>query len=296
MDIELLHTFLEVDQARHFGRAAEKLCVTQAAVSARIKLLETTLGTRLFARARNNIRLTAAGEALKPHAESIVQAWQRIRGTPRRTTPVNGALSIGCSGDIGALLLPDWFAALRARATGGLHSLADNTGALLRLLEQRALDLVLTLAAPDTPDLDVRELADVELVLMSTSKRHACERALAAGYVYVDWGDWFRARHDGLHPVTTREGTSTDSAMLAATLLLRGAGAAYLPRRLLTLSTWSRRLHPVADAPAVTHPLYAVLPAGAAQDGRIEEALTLARALLRSPSSAASGRKRQVRR
>ncbi len=44
MDIQLLKTFLEVKATRHFGRAAENLYLTQAAVSARIKQLETVLG------------------------------------------------------------------------------------------------------------------------------------------------------------------------------------------------------------------------------------------------------------
>ncbi|WP_082880488.1 MULTISPECIES: LysR family transcriptional regulator [unclassified Oleiphilus] len=39
MDIELLRTFLEVKNTRHFGKAAENLYLTQAAVSARIKQL-----------------------------------------------------------------------------------------------------------------------------------------------------------------------------------------------------------------------------------------------------------------
>ena len=44
MDIALLKTFLEVAKTRHFGRAAENLYITQAAVSARIKQMEEDLG------------------------------------------------------------------------------------------------------------------------------------------------------------------------------------------------------------------------------------------------------------
>ncbi len=42
MDIELLRTFLEVVRTRHFGKAAAELCVTQSAVSARIRQLGDT--------------------------------------------------------------------------------------------------------------------------------------------------------------------------------------------------------------------------------------------------------------
>ena len=61
MDIELLRTFLAVVRTRHFGRAADELCVTQSAVSARIRQLEKTLGKPLFSRIRNNIQLTPEG-------------------------------------------------------------------------------------------------------------------------------------------------------------------------------------------------------------------------------------------
>ena len=48
MDLELPRTFLEVNRTRHFGQAADALCVTQAAVSARTKQLEGLLGVSLF--------------------------------------------------------------------------------------------------------------------------------------------------------------------------------------------------------------------------------------------------------
>ena len=66
MDTELLRTFLEVRQTGHFARAARNLSLTQAAVSARIKQLETLVGQQLLTRARNNVQLTEAGRQLLP--------------------------------------------------------------------------------------------------------------------------------------------------------------------------------------------------------------------------------------
>ena len=68
MDTELLETFLEVRKSRHFGNAADRLFVTQAAVSARIKLLERQLNCSLFLRERGNLRTTPEGERLVAHA------------------------------------------------------------------------------------------------------------------------------------------------------------------------------------------------------------------------------------
>ncbi len=47
MDLELLRTFLELNRTRHFGRTAEALFLTQAAVSSRLKTLERQLGVTL---------------------------------------------------------------------------------------------------------------------------------------------------------------------------------------------------------------------------------------------------------
>ncbi|CAM5206211.1 LysR family transcriptional regulator [Alishewanella longhuensis] len=79
MDTELLKTFLEVQRTRHFGKAAENLYLTQSAVSFRIRQLEQQLGVNLFVRYRNNIQLTAAGERLLPHAQTMLSALQRAR-------------------------------------------------------------------------------------------------------------------------------------------------------------------------------------------------------------------------
>lgn len=79
MDTELLKTFLEVQKTRHFGKAADNLYLTQSAVSFRIRQLEQSLGTNLFYRSRNNIQLTASGEALLPHAIAVIQALNNAR-------------------------------------------------------------------------------------------------------------------------------------------------------------------------------------------------------------------------
>ncbi|CAA2931252.1 HTH-type transcriptional regulator GltR [Arsenophonus endosymbiont of Bemisia tabaci Q2] len=79
MDTKLLKTFLEVTKTRHSGRAGESLYLTQSTVSFQIRQLETRLGTILFARHRNNIHLTAAGERLIAYAESLINTWLQAK-------------------------------------------------------------------------------------------------------------------------------------------------------------------------------------------------------------------------
>ena len=79
MDLELMRTFLELNRTRHFGRVADALHITQAAVSSRLKSLERQLGVTLFERSRRDMRLTPEGARLVRHAERLIAAWRAAR-------------------------------------------------------------------------------------------------------------------------------------------------------------------------------------------------------------------------
>ena len=70
-----LRYFLAVAEELHFTRAAERLYVSQPALSKQIRLLERNLGSKLFVRDKHEVRLTRAGEALLPHARRVLEAW-----------------------------------------------------------------------------------------------------------------------------------------------------------------------------------------------------------------------------
>ncbi|GAA3054894.1 LysR family transcriptional regulator [Actinokineospora globicatena] len=72
MTLQQLVYFLAVAQTRHFTRAAQRAHVAQPSLSKQIHGLETELGAALFTRARGNVTLTAAGEALLPIAKRIL--------------------------------------------------------------------------------------------------------------------------------------------------------------------------------------------------------------------------------
>ncbi len=67
------------ETARHlsFNRAATSLCVTQGAVSRQIRLLEDSVGARLFERDHKGVKLTAAGMLLLPFIEQAFDTIER---------------------------------------------------------------------------------------------------------------------------------------------------------------------------------------------------------------------------
>jgi len=72
LSLRLLKHFVAVAEERHFGRAAERLHMTQPPLSQQMKRLEERLGVSLFERTTSSVQLTAAGEDL------LAQGRQRL--------------------------------------------------------------------------------------------------------------------------------------------------------------------------------------------------------------------------
>ena len=72
MQISQINAFLAVAELQSFSLAAERLHITQPAVSKRIHQLESNMKTTLFDRIGKKSILTPSGLALKPHAERIL--------------------------------------------------------------------------------------------------------------------------------------------------------------------------------------------------------------------------------
>jgi len=107
METQQLRAFLEVAEARSFSGAAQRLHLTQPAVSKRIALLEQYLGTELFDRIGRHVSLTEAGEALLPHARSMAQQMLAAERSVRDLAGgVAGELRLATSHHIGLHRLP----------------------------------------------------------------------------------------------------------------------------------------------------------------------------------------------
>lgn len=276
MDIELLRTFLEVSRTRHFGKAAAELCVTQSAVSARIRQLEQTLGKTLFTRNRNNIQLTAEGRQLYKHAETIVQIWSRARQETGLGEAFSHALAIGAVPDLWYTLLDSWLLRLRRHMPDtALQAEAAATDILARKLLDNVIDLAFLFEPPQLPALELRELAVIRLVLASTQPGQSLQQSLAAGYVLVDWGTSFSLQHGQHYPEIAGPALRMNQGMLAWHYLQQSDGAAYLPEQLLENRLPGRPLYRVPEAAVIERPVYAAFATGSDRASVIREALGL---------------------
>lgn len=96
MDIQTLRIFAAVAREGNLSRAAEKLALTQPAVSLQIKGLQTATGLTLFTRSAQGMNLTRDGAALLPLAEKVLAAQGDFRNAAASLhTQVRGRLRIG---------------------------------------------------------------------------------------------------------------------------------------------------------------------------------------------------------
>ena len=259
MDTELARTFLSVVAAGNFVKAAEKLCVTQSTVSARIQSLEQQLGCRLFERNKAGTTLTPAGRMFQKHAAALLRTVERARQDAGIAQGFRASLTIG--GRIGVwegLLLPCLAELREATPDIAVRAEIGFEEDLMQGLVEGRVDIAVMYSPQSRPGLVVERLTDEELLLVST-------RADASGpgdadYVYVDWGPEFYARHQTSFPEFIASGLTVNVGWLGLQHVRTVGGSGYFPRRLVAADLAAGRLHTSRDAPQLRLPVYAVYP------------------------------------
>src|SRR5436853_1215677 len=145
MTLTELKYIVALAQERHFGRAAQKSFVTQPTLSLALAKLEDELGVRLFERNKNEVLLTAKGQAIVEQARRVLDEVGKIHGIARGGhDQLSGALRLGAIPTIGPYLLPELIPILRRRAPSMPLVMEENlTGNLAPMLREGELDVVL---------------------------------------------------------------------------------------------------------------------------------------------------------
>lgn len=136
-----LSYFVALAEERHFGRAAERVHVTQPALSTQMRELELRLGTALIDRSDRAVRLTPAGDEVLASARRIMGEVERMEAAARWQDGLSGRLKLGMIPTVAPYLLPRALDLIRARAdTLDLRLREARTEPLLDALADGALD------------------------------------------------------------------------------------------------------------------------------------------------------------
>lgn len=171
LELRHLRYFLAVAETAHFTRAARQLHVTQPTLSHQIRQLENQLEAPLFDRAGRKVRLTAAGETLRPFAERVLHeldaaqdALGELRGLRR------GRLRVGLVQTVNTCVVPEIVARFCAAHPGVRVACTElSVEEIEAALEAGRLDLGVGFLPPTRGTLEGEKLFTEELVAVVAS-------------------------------------------------------------------------------------------------------------------------------
>ena len=256
VDIELARTFLAIVAAGSFARAAERLNVSQTAVSARVRVLEEQLRRPLFVRNKTGASLTPAGESFLRHAPALVQLWERARHAVAVPPGRRAVLAVGAELNLWDPLLLRWLLWM-GRAVPDL-ALRAQVGSPEELMDQVAegiLDIAVLYAPRYRPGLRVELLAEERREMVTTPPGPGGE---APPYVQVDWGPEFALRQGPGSAIQGEPALHAGLGPLGLAYILAAGGSGYFRMGAVRAHLESGRLGLVPGAPEFVYPAYAV--------------------------------------
>jgi DNA-binding transcriptional LysR family regulator len=160
-----LRAFVTLAEQLHFGKTADRLHITQPALTKQIQRLEEAIGGTLVERGYREVQLTPAGETLLPHAERLLEESAAVLDVARRAVRGQlGVLRIGF-GLATVQLLPELLQRFRSAFPGVELRLRDMpTPAQVAALERGDLDVGFVRLPVNAPDLDTRPVLHERLV------------------------------------------------------------------------------------------------------------------------------------
>lgn len=143
LELKLVRSFIAVADEGHFARAAERLNITQPALSRQMQQLEREIGTALFTRVGRAARLTVAGTVFLDHARRLLASAEGAAVAARRAGEgVVGHLAVGFVSPATYTVLPAAFRAFRERAPDVALELRQlSSGAQAEALRNREIDV-----------------------------------------------------------------------------------------------------------------------------------------------------------
>lgn len=226
--------FLESARTANLSRAAERLGITQPALTMALRRLEHTLGVELFHRSKKGVRLTKAGELFHTEAKGLADQWDRLtKVLGRSVDELRGVYSIGCHSAVALYSLPQTLPqVLRDFPELTLELHHDLSRKIAERVIKGELDIALVVNPVRHPDLVIKPVVKDEFGFWAAKEANAVNRPDAESAVLICEPELLQAQNL-LRRLRRRFPRTMHSPSLEviASLANSGAGIGLLPGR-----------------------------------------------------------------
>lgn len=172
MELRVLNYFVAVAQEANMTHAAQKLLISQPALSRQIADLEDELGVKLFSRKSRRLTLTPAGQYLLEQAKEILALTAKTKSNLESSSFISGDLTIAAGESIGMQRIMNVVSAIiKEHPTVKIHLLSGDYSYAERKLTNGTVDFAVIIGDAPTPNYASLTLPEKDTwgVLMNTS-------------------------------------------------------------------------------------------------------------------------------
>ncbi|QCR32507.1 LysR family transcriptional regulator [Lysinibacillus sp. SGAir0095] len=202
-----LHVFVTVAEMKNFSRAAEKLHMTQPAVSQYIQSFERTMGAKLLDRSNKIVQLNQAGEIVYHHAKEILGLYTKMHYLiDDLANKPSGPLSIGASYTFGEYVLPDIIAKMHDKYPLITPTISiGNTKDIANLVLGHQLDVGIVEGEFSNKNLLIEPFAEDLLYLVTSSTHRLAQKNNEIDSTELEEETWIvRENGSGTREVTEK--------------------------------------------------------------------------------------------
>jgi DNA-binding transcriptional LysR family regulator len=193
------------------------------------------------------------------YAENILVTWNRARQEIAVHEEDQVAMSVAGVSSLWDIVLQGWLHQVhREHPQLVLNAEVSGVDAMLRQLNEGALDLGFMFESPQLDSLEVREVMQVRLIMVASQKNLTSQQALQQNYILVDWGTSFAVAHAHSFPDMPTPVLRAGLGRMALAYLAEFGGAAYMAEPMVTEALKKKKLYRVTDAPVIERNAYAV--------------------------------------
>lgn len=153
MELRVLNYFVAVAQEGNMTHAAQKLLISQPALSRQIADLEDELGVKLFSRKSRRLTLTPAGQYLLEQAKEILALTAKTKSNLESSSFISGDLTIAAGESIGMQRIMNVVSAIiKEHPTVKIHLLSGDYSYAERKLTNGTVDFAVIIGDAPTPN------------------------------------------------------------------------------------------------------------------------------------------------